>query len=1102
MPLLLRNNRRSSNTNTISTNNNKNSTKTTNSQVMILPPSSLYDSSSPRFSGTRSSSSRRHWSSSAFFSTTSPPADKDKDNDDDDSDEGTRRGTRVRRINEMSLSLSSTSTSTARENNISSTSSSNSIFTQDYEQLAIDRMVLGGGGIDEWYKSIDVDSVVTEGYLQQLFDDHISHTTRSNNSNNSSSKNNTTNNQTQPLPNPNMLLNMLEMLRNEEANISNDTIVKIFRQVVQSKRVKLLERAEDVVVKNKYDPQLLRLLIAGYVNADAAERACTLLMEWPNESSRHQPGIKSYRLVLTALASSSSSLSLSLSLSLSSSSSSSSSVLSKNDDGNSRHINNNEQKQQKQKKNNSRDNGPNSYNQGQQDSQYEENNNDNNNNKYRLAHRLLLRMCRNHIKFPELSLTPDRDCFQRVLSACTSIESISTAEQVLDDMMRFANGEEVVDTTTTATMTGDNIIYNNSDDIIRIPTPIDTYPTKSAIRGLVEGWTTITSNNGSNNYEERMQQAVFEFLRRMEEKEASSPLRQHRTDSSSSSIVHIDCYNVILNVIAELGQYEVAENMFHRLLTDYLNDKSYIQPDAVTLHTVLKSHVKANTKEAAFAAENFIQRLDDLHDQQENIQNKARYCFIDNDDEGYSGSSNNHNIVTEDDSTEAKASYSSSIGNGNRNINHSVIDDATVNNNSQSNNKTPRLLDNIEPTARARTTILNLWIKLGQPNKAIDILTKAESIYQKKLNQSQDEDHHRQQNDTDDNIERFQPDKISYHQIIGFLSNLQKSSPTVDLAVQAEKIAERMSSIGHSVNIRTCNTILNCWTKSGNPDRAESFMEETMSHYETPDIVSYNTIINGYARLGNLNRSLELLTRLLDDSLISDYNNNSSLLPKPNSITFTSILTALSREKTVKAAEEAEKLLLQMQELTDSPYNLDTRPNIVTYNAIMNCWASLEQENRNNKNNHSNNKDYHHYGRRAEFILRSIQELDDKDERPDVTSYNIVIKAYSNDMEKAEELLQDMIKNGLDPNEHTYDTVHHVLRRDKRIKNKEQKFAEICEQYFPSSASFHSSRHNMNNKDRSITNNRNNKYTQGNKKKENNNNRNNHPKRSSFSSDI
>ena len=97
---------------------------------------------------------------------------------------------------------------------------------------------------------------------------------------------------------------------------------------------------------------------------------------------------------------------------------------------------------------------------------------------------------------------------------------------------------------------------------------------------------------------------------------------------------------------------------------------------------------------------------------------------------------------------------------------------------------------------------------------------------------------------------------------------LAVNPPTAQLATKAEEIADRMCRMGHRLNLLTCNTILNCWTKSGDPDRAELYLEETMQeHNVVPDTVSYNTIIHGHAQLGNLDRALELLTRLLDDAL-------------------------------------------------------------------------------------------------------------------------------------------------------------------------------------------------------------------------------------------
>jgi len=817
----------------------------------------------------------------------------------------------------------------------------------DYEQSTIDRIVSSGVGE---YQCLDVDSVVTEDYLQRLVDDHIS-------------------NKSRVPPNPNMLLNMLELLHNEETHISIETVVKIFREVVRSKRVKLLERAEDVVVKNHYDPRLLRLLVTGYLNAGVPRKACQLLMEWPNESIMHQPGIESFRRVLTALGSTNTG---------------------HTEQTNSQHNTNNSKRKD-----------------GNLGTEWNETPNSSGNNivhqnekNHILAHQLLKHMCRTHAKFPELSLSPDRDCFHQVLAACSSIESMATAKEILEDMRRFSTSEE-------RPQEADGISATTEGKDIKFQTAIDMQPNLSTIRLLVNAWGT---NHGETDTTIDTLKEAFKFLRQIEEEALSS---------NSPPIVDIDCYNVLLNVLATQGWYELAENLFLQLLTDYLKgEKSNIQPDTVTLNTVLKSHVQANTEIAAVSAETFLERLDQFFEHQKRIRKKKQGCP-----------------------------------------------------------DIPRLVYDIQPTARARSTVTNLWIKLGQPKKAIEVLSNAEQVYRQKEEEILVLQEHYPENAqmySIDNIERFKPDKICYRQIIGALSKLQ-DPPTTELSKTAQEIAERMCQMGHRLNLLTCNTILNCWTKAGHPDHAESFLEETMleKHQIIPDIVSYNTIIHGYARLGNLERALELLTRLLEDSLSGQQ--QPTRYPKPNVRTFTSILIALSKEHTINAAEEAERLLLQMQELSDAPYNLSTRPNTVTYNAVMNCWASLSfpssiRERRHKKqymhqmkNGTSRSKtkgnviaidekenEHHRFGRKAEFVLRSMQGLG-PDEMPNTISYNIVMRAYSNDMVKAEELVRDMIANGLEPTEHTFKTLIHVLNRDFRIRNKDKKLKELREKYFSSS---------------------------------------------------
>jgi len=187
---------------------------------------------------------RRSWNASAFFSTA--PSSKFSE---DEEKYGETTNTSPRKRGRTSRREHASNKNSNASANPSVNANAKSRNTDDYEQSTIDRIV--SSGIGE-HQSIDVDSVVTESYLQRLVDDHIS-------------------NKSRVPPNPNMLLNMLELLQNEEAHISNETVLKIFREVVRSKRVKLLKRGEDVVVKNRYDPRLLRLLVTGYLNAGCPE---------------------------------------------------------------------------------------------------------------------------------------------------------------------------------------------------------------------------------------------------------------------------------------------------------------------------------------------------------------------------------------------------------------------------------------------------------------------------------------------------------------------------------------------------------------------------------------------------------------------------------------------------------------------------------------------------------------------------------------------------------------------------------------------------------------------------------------------------------------
>jgi pentatricopeptide repeat protein len=148
-------------------------------------------------------------------------------------------------------------------------------------------------------------------------------------------------------------------------------------------------------------------------------------------------------------------------------------------------------------------------------------------------------------------------------------------------------------------------------------------------------------------------------------------------------------------------------------------------------------------------------------------------------------------------------------------------------------------------------------------------------------------------------------------------------------------------------------------------------------------------------------------------------------------------LTALSKERTLESAKQAEQLLFQMQELHDS-HGLDTRPNTFAYNTVLNCWASLAQSIRSPKGELSIGTCV----RRTNEILNGMKELSE-DEQPDVVSYNIAIRTYRNNIKKAISLLREMIDNSIRPNRKTFETLMYVLKHDTTVKEKKDIEAEI-----------------------------------------------------------
>ena len=153
-------------------------------------------------------------------------------------------------------------------------------------------------------------------------------------------------------------------------------------------------------------------------------------------------------------------------------------------------------------------------------------------------------------------------------------------------------------------------------------------------------------------------------------------------------------------------------------------------------------------------------------------------------------------------------------------------------------------------------------------------------------------------------------------------ANAEQYVNGLELAYQKGRIVSPPDTI-------MCNMVLNAWAKQNNGLRAAAFFEERI---QEPDAVSYNTVINAYARQGQLEKAEQWACKL-----IASFIENPDESRRPQQATFTVLLAAWRRSRHPNAAERAEKVLTQMQQLYDNNILL-SKPNLKSYQTVLDTW--------------------------------------------------------------------------------------------------------------------------------------------------------------------
>mmetsp|Transcript_5157 Transcript_5157/g.11220 ORF Transcript_5157/g.11220 Transcript_5157/m.11220 type:complete len:898 (+) Transcript_5157:93-2786(+) len=266
------------------------------------------------------------------------------------------------------------------------------------------------------------------------------------------------------------------------------------------------------------------------------------------------------------------------------------------------------------------------------------------------------------------------------------------------------------------------------------------------------------------------------------------------------------------------------------------------------------------------------------------------------------------------------------------------------------------------PSGAMLHTVLVAWINSrvrDGPKRALALLDKVEELHV-----------------DDETIPR--PDTLCYVTLIKAFAKKKDFRS----AQAAEELLMRLGQVpGNERQARHFNLVLNAYAESRHERSgvmAERLLERMAELYKTtgddivkPELQSYNTVIKAHAKSKR------------KDSAKRAANILASMEAVPDKISYSSCIDAWSRSGERGAALKAERLLKEMNVLSEDGH-LDCKPDRLTYNAVIHAWAmSGEQD----------------AGEKSEQLLYQMQKLyraGDKEMQPDTWTYNTVIHAYAN----------------------------------------------------------------------------------------------------------
>lgn len=255
----------------------------------------------------------------------------------------------------------------------------------------------------------------------------------------------------------------------------------------------------------------------------------------------------------------------------------------------------------------------------------------------------------------------------------------------------------------------------------------------------------------------------------------------------------------------------------------------------------------------------------------------------------------------------------------------------------------------------------------------------------------------------------------------GYLEALAKSGrveEAEDLLRQMEDLYDS-GELEEAPSVISYTTVIDGFARSrreGASARAESFLRRMMDRDDlSPNAVTYNSVINAHVQSFNI-AAAEALLREMHETFLQSGN----MEIRPTMHSYSVVISGIARSRRPDAGERAETILEQVWEMARSG-DLDKPPDVVLYNAVLDCWAKLSSST----------------PETASRAVAFLEKMRDEKIVPDVISYNTIIHCLSQcgRTSDAELVLDQMKEAGVNPNSITYNT---LLAAYTNRKNKKQ----------------------------------------------------------------